>query len=77
MATGGAIGGECNLHSWSNNGYGLWNGCCYTSNHAAASCMWDKPREISGGIFTGNGYENSASGTTTAAGKFTYDKLIG
>lgn len=48
--------GECNLHSWSDNGD--WNACCYTPDHAQASCMWDKPRELTN--YTGNGYEISA-----------------
>jgi len=49
---------ECNLHSWSYQGN--WSGCCYTSNHAQAQCMWDKPREITNGLYSGNGYEISA-----------------
>jgi uncharacterized protein YkwD len=44
---------ECNPHSWSDKGN--WSACCYTSDHAQASCMWDKPREISG--YEGNGFE--------------------
>lgn len=50
--------GQCNLHSWSDQG--AWTACCYTSDHAQAQCMWDKPRELS--AYTGNGYEISASG---------------
>ncbi len=49
---------ECNLHSWSDAG--PWSGCCYTSDHAAAQCMWDKPRELT--AYPGNGYENAAGG---------------
>ncbi len=49
-------GGECNLHSWS--GKGSWTACCYTSDHAQAQCMWDKPREITD--YQGNGYEIAA-----------------
>ncbi|MEM1411447.1 MAG: CAP domain-containing protein [Pseudomonadota bacterium] len=52
----------CNLHSWSFDQPNRWSGMCYTSDHAQAQRMWDKPREISGGIFTGNGYELAASG---------------
>ena len=54
---------NCNLHSWSDQG--SWTACCYTSDHAQAQCMWDKPRELT--TYTGNGYENSAftSGTMT------------
>jgi len=62
MNANGAIQGTCNMHSWSDQGFGLWNGCCYTPDHAQAQCMWDKPRQISGGVFTGNGYENAAGG---------------
>jgi len=60
--------GSCNLHSWSNQGN--WSACCYTSDHAQAQCMWDKPREISGGLYQGNGYEISAqnSGKMTSQG---------
>ncbi len=49
-------GGKCNLHSWSKKG--KWSACCYTSNHAKASCMWDKPRELTN--YKGDGYEISA-----------------
>ncbi len=47
--------GSCNMHSWSDNGD--WTPCCYTSDHRRASCMWDKPRELTD--YTGNGYEIS------------------
>jgi hypothetical protein len=46
---------ECNLHSWS--GEGPWNECCYTSDHAQARCMWDKPKELT--HYPGAGYEIS------------------
>lgn len=49
---------SCNLHSWSDAG--AWSGCCYTADHAAAQCMWDKPRELT--EYPGNGYENAAGG---------------
>ena len=45
--------GNCNMHSWSNNGN--WTSCCYTSDHARAKCMWDKPSELTS--YKGNGYE--------------------
>lgn len=48
--------GECNAHSWSAEGD--WTACCYTSDHAEASCMWNKPREISS--YTGDGFEISS-----------------
>lgn len=51
--------GVCNLHSWSANG--PWTACCYTSDHARASCMWQKPREIAN--YNGDGFEISYSGS--------------
>ena len=57
--------GDCNPHSWSDKGN--WTSCCYTPDHAQASCMWDKPKEISG--YNGNGFEIAyySSGEATAA----------
>lgn len=52
---------SCNLHSWSDQG--SWTACCYTSDHAQAQCMWDKPSQIT--IYSGYGYENAASGAST------------
>jgi len=63
MAENGPVQGECNLHSWSDQG--SWSACCYTSDHAQAECMWNKPRELTD--YPGNGYENSAVGVSTAA----------
>ncbi|TXI86741.1 MAG: CAP domain-containing protein [Crocinitomicaceae bacterium] len=51
-------GTNCNMHSWSSNGN--WTECCYTSDHAFASCMWNKPRELTS--YTGNGFEISHGG---------------
>ena len=48
----------CNMHSWS--AHGLWSACCYTDDHAQASCMWRKPAEITGGVYRGEGFEISA-----------------
>jgi len=48
-------GGRCNMHSWSNRGN--WSPCCYTPDHAEAACMWEKPKEISGGLYDSPGYE--------------------
>ena len=45
--------GDCNPHSWSDKG--KWTPCCYTADHAKASCMWSKPQEIA--EYTGEGYE--------------------
>ena len=58
-------GGECNLHSWSDGP--TWSPVCYTADHANASGMWDKPREITANAYTGNGFEIAywTSGTAT------------
>lgn len=48
-------GTRCNMHSWSTAG--PWSACCYTPDHAAAECMWNKPREITRGLYTAPGYE--------------------
>lgn len=59
----GPNSGACNLHSWS--GEGAWSGCCYTSDHSQASCMWNKPRELT--EYPGNGYEISTGGARDGA----------
>ena len=48
--------GDCNLHSWSEGE--AWSSCCYTRDHANASGMWNKPRELT--AYPGNGYECAA-----------------
>lgn len=69
-------GKTCNLHSWSSIvnpalQQGTWTANCYTSDHANAQGMWNKPGEIAG--FPGEGVENSfwSSGTATPAGALT------
>lgn len=69
-------GKTCNMHSWSGNvnpalQQGTWTANCYTSDHANAQGMWNKPGEIAG--FPGEGVENSfaSSGTATAVGALT------
>lgn len=47
--------GKCNMHSWSNKGN--WEGCCYTSDHKKASCMWNKPSELTN--YPSSGFEIS------------------
>ena len=47
----------CNLHSWSDKG--PWTGCCYTSDHKQASCIWDKPGELTN--YVDYGFEIAAS----------------
>jgi len=44
---------ECNFHSWSDKGD--WLPFCYTSDHANAHLMWDKPSELTS--YPGFGYE--------------------
>ena len=44
---------ECNAHSWSDKGE--WSACCYTPDHKQSSCMWDKPKELTG--YKGIGFE--------------------
>lgn len=55
LQTNRLFNSTCNMHSWSNNG--TWTPCCYTDDNAKASCMWDKPRELTS--YQGNGYEIS------------------
>jgi len=57
----------CNLHSWSETRPDLWSGGCYTSDHARAAMMWNKPREITGGVYRSYGYENAAAGHRSVA----------
>lgn len=66
-------GKTCNLHTWSSDGD--WSSGCYTRDHAQASIMWDKPRELT--TYPGNGYEiavgyyGDVSGTITPEGAMT------
>ena len=46
---------KCNMHSWSQEG--KWTSCCYTSDHKEATCMWNKPKELTN--YKGAGYEIS------------------
>ncbi len=69
-------GKSCNLHSWSRVvnpalQQGTWSEVCYTSDHANAAGMWNKPREIAG--YPGDGVENSfaTGGTANATGALT------
>ena len=50
---------SCNMHSW---GESLsWTSCCYTNDHAQASCMWNKPKEMTS--YPGAGYEIAHGGS--------------
>jgi len=70
--TGSDHGYLCNMHSWSDAYPNLWGAVCYTSDHAYAEAMWDKPREITDGVYWGNGFENAygSSEQTSASGAF-------
>lgn len=52
---------RCNQHSWSDKG--PWTPCCYTSDHSQASCMWNKPRELTN--YKGIGFEIAFFSTRT------------
>ena len=59
--------GDCNPHSWSDKG--IWTACCYTGDQKKATCMWGKPKEISG--YESEGFEiayYSSSGATAVEG---------
>jgi hypothetical protein len=56
LADNQPVKGNCNLHSWSDKG--TWTACCYTDDHALATCMWNKPGELT--TYPGNGYEIAA-----------------
>lgn len=48
----------CNMHSWSDQGH--WTPVCYTSDPKYYEGMWNKPREVTRGVYKAYGYENSA-----------------
>ena len=56
---------NCNLHSWSDQG--VWSPVCYTPDHANAAGMWNKPSEITAGVYWANGYEIAVEGTSSPA----------
>jgi hypothetical protein len=45
--------GNCNLHSWSDQG--IWTECCYGSESLNNTCMTSKPAELT--TYNGKGYE--------------------
>lgn len=53
-------GQKGNMHSWSNGAPDIWNEVIYTSDHARAEGMWNKPKEITD--YQGYGFEISAMG---------------
>jgi uncharacterized protein YkwD len=60
----------CNMHSWSDQHPELWTPVCYTNDHEYAEGMWDKPYEITDGVYSWTGYENAygTGGQATAEG---------
>jgi len=54
---------SCNVHSWSNSRPSLWSPVCYSNG--PGSQMWNKPRQVSANLYSGNGYENAAWGGGT------------
>ncbi len=59
---------KCNAHSWSSKG--KWTACCYTSDHKQASCMWNKPKEMTS--YTDYGFEISAGSSKPEYGGGTF-----
>lgn len=57
LAENNPVNERCNLHSWSDKGN--WQACCYTSDHANAKCLWNKPSELT--TYNHPGYEIAAS----------------
>jgi hypothetical protein len=53
---------DCNLHSWSDWKPAIWKDVCYTEDHANASLMWSKPKEITKNVYPAAGFEVAGSG---------------
>jgi hypothetical protein len=62
----------CNMHSWSKSNQ--WSACCYTADHKQASCMWDKPKELT--YYQGNGYEIACRYYQSSGTKMTADQAL-
>lgn len=63
-----AVNSSCGTHSWSTSPPAgvFWSGVCWTGSQSTE--MWVKPREISAGVYTGNGFELTAdTGATQTA----------
>lgn len=58
LAINTPVGGDCNMHSWSDKG--KWAPVCYSADHKRASLMWSKPKELTS--YVANGYEIAAGG---------------
>src|ERR1700761_2977832 len=48
-------GVPCHSHSWSSRG--PWRAVCYAIDESNADAMWSKPREITHGLYQGDGFE--------------------
>jgi hypothetical protein len=72
LAANKPVTSNCNMHSWSSKFEPQVTRVCYTDDHKNAELMWNKPAQISGGTYLGNGYEISASGS----GGITPDKAL-
>lgn len=57
---------SCNIHTWYGVPLAPYSTCCYTADHAEATCMWNKPSEINGS-FDGFGYEIAGNGFTSVS----------
>ena len=57
---------RCNAHSWSDQG--SWKSCCYTPDHKTASCMWDKPKELTS--YKSEGFEIAAGSSEPTYSEF-------
>jgi len=53
----------CNLHSWSDQG--VWTAVCYTPDHANKEGMWEKPSEITMGVYWNYGFEIAVEGAAS------------
>lgn len=53
-----ASGKKCSAHSWSDDGN--WTPVCFTLDGRYAQAMWDKPREITRGVYKADGIEIAA-----------------
>ncbi|PMB67775.1 Endo-1,4-beta-xylanase A [Beauveria bassiana] len=55
-----AAGSTCNAHSWpaTADKEAKWKSCCFAMGQKDTSpCMWNKPREITGDQYKGDGFE--------------------
>jgi hypothetical protein len=62
LVTNEPVGGSCNAHSWSDYGETApevsWTAVCYDGS--SGTHMWNKPSQISDGVYSASGFEISA-----------------